>query len=98
MNDFLANKIIEDFISGGMTAQEAWANLQECRDAISDEKYDEINALIIEQLLDEEVIEEEIDLEELFQDTEELRHDDLWDDYYYEGDWPFDQPLYEPED
>jgi len=98
MNDFLANKIIEDFISGDMTAKEAWSNLQECREKISDEKYDEINALMIEQLLDEEVIEEEIELEELFQNSYDSREDDMWDDYYYEGDWPFDQPLYDSED
>jgi hypothetical protein len=95
MNDFLANKIIDDFILGNMTAKEVWANLTESRDTISDEKYDEITALIIEQLLEAEIIEEEIEevnLDELFQDNDLIQIDDQWEDYYYEGDWPFDDP------
>ena len=98
MNDFLANKIIEDFISGAITAQEVYANLQECRDAISDERYDEINTLIIEQLLEEEVIEEEVSLDELFQNNDESERDEPWGDHYYEGDWPFDLQLFDQED
>ena len=37
MDDYLANKIIEDLVTGTMTAQEAWSNLQEAREVVSDE-------------------------------------------------------------
>ena len=40
MDDFLANKIIEDLMGGTMTAAEAWKNLMEVQEIISDEKYD----------------------------------------------------------
>jgi len=97
MNDFLANKIIDDFIIGDMTAQEAWRNTRECRDSISDEKYDEISALILEDLIDSEMIEEddEIELENFFQEDDE---EYSWLDQFH-ADWAFGNiPLYESDE
>jgi len=87
MNDLLANKIIDDFILGDMTAQEAWRNVRECRDTISDEKFDEISALILEDLIETEAIDEddEIELENFFQDDDE---DYSWLDQQYEN-WEY---------
>ena len=97
MNDLLANKIIEDFVMGDMTAQEAWRNMHECRDTISEEKYDEISALILEDLIDSEVIEDddEIELENFFQDDDE---DYSWLDQQYEN-WEYGNiTLFDSED
>jgi len=63
MDDFLANKIIEDLMLGTMTVEEAWKNLLEAREIISDEKHDEITALITEQLLESESVEDNDELE-----------------------------------
>lgn len=97
MNDLLANKIIEDFAMGDMTAQEAWRNMRECRDTISDEKCDEISALILEDLIDSEIIEDddEIELENFFQDNGE---DYSWLDQQYEN-WEYGNiTLFDSED
>jgi|2_EtaG_2_1085320.scaffolds.fasta_scaffold48842_3 hypothetical protein len=97
MNDLLANKIIDDFILGDMTAQEAWRNVRECRDIISDEKFDEISALILEDLIDAEVIDDddEIELENFFQDDDE---DYSWLDQQYEN-WEYGNiTLFDSED
>jgi len=90
MDDFLANKIIKDLTGGTMTTPEAWANLQEGREVISDEKYDEIIALITEQLIEAEMIneEEELDLEDVFKEDSDQQHDFGWDDIYLE-DWEY---------
>ena len=87
MEDFLANKIIEDFLKGTLTAEEAWNNLQESRDIISDERHDEIVALITEHLIEAEIIEdcEELELDTIFDSKDCPTYD--WDDQYYEGDW-----------
>ena len=90
MDDFLANKIIEDLLLGTMTAQEAWSNLQESREVISDEKHDEITALITEQLIEAEMIEdtEELELEDVFEDELQAAQFELgWDEPYFEDDW-----------
>ena len=91
MNDFLANKIIEDFIGGRMNAGEAWKNLEESRDIISDEKYDEISALIVENLIESEIVEAEstmeLDLSEVFDSSTDHDDDLELDEPYYEGDW-----------
>jgi len=93
MDDFLANKIIEDMMIGKMSAKEAWKNLLEASETISDEKHDEITALITEQLLETEAIEEDddVDLENIFTeedidnfydygwDCEPYPHDEGWE-------------------
>jgi len=94
MDDFLANKIIEDFMTGTMTAQEAWLNLQETRDFISDEKYDDIIALITEQLIEDELIDEdddELNLGEILNDEPVSSENELdWDDPCYDQiDWEY---------
>ena len=54
MDDFLVNRIMEDFTKGTMTAQEAWSNLQEGRESISDEKYDEVvSSLEVQNLMND---------------------------------------------
>ena len=90
MDDFLANKIIEDLMLGTMTVQEAWKNLDEARETISDEKFDEITALITEQLIAAEVIEdtEELELENIFKQDPDL--DNNWDEPYFRGEWYLD--------
>ena len=83
MDDFLANKIIEDLIRGTMTAQEAWTNLQECQNSISDEKYDEITALLTEQLIEAEMVnaDDEVELEDIFEESHlDLELDFDWDE------------------
>ena len=89
MDDFLANKIIEDLMLGTMTAQEAWSNLQEGREVISDEKHDEITALITEQLIEADLVEdtEELELDNLFSEEEKI--DLEWDDAFYQSDWEY---------
>jgi len=98
MDDFLANKIIEDLMLGTMTVQEAWKNLDEGREIISDEKHDEITALITEQLIEAELVEdtEELELEEIFKDEPEL--DFKWDDPYFRGEWELDPGSFDFED
>jgi hypothetical protein len=59
MDNFLANKILEDLLMGTLTASEAWANLRECKDSISDEGYDEIVTQIVHNLIESEVVDEE---------------------------------------
>ena len=91
MDDFLANKIIEDLMLGTMTVEEAWRNLEEANETISDEKHDEITGLITEQLIEAEVIEdtEELELEEIFKDEPEL--DFKWDEpYFNDSSWDLD--------
>jgi len=90
MDDYLANKIIEDLVTGTMTAQEAWSNLQEAREVVSDEKYDEITALITEQLIEADIVEdtEELELEDVFsEDLQTVQIDLGWDEPYFEDDW-----------
>ena len=93
MDDFLANKIIEDLMMGTMTAPEAWGNLQEAREVISDEKHDEITALITEQLIEADMIadEDDLSLEDVFSDDPEINQLDLgWDDPYpHQEDWEY---------
>ena len=94
MDDFLANKIIEDFMAGTMTAQEAWNNLEEGRESISDEKYDEILVLITEQLIEDELIDDEDDqlnLNDIFKEESISSENDLdWNDPCYDQvDWEY---------
>tara|TARA_Y100000034_G_C6599075_1_gene260527 strand:- start:167 stop:466 length:300 start_codon:yes stop_codon:yes gene_type:complete len=99
MDDFLANKIIEDLMLGTMTVEEAWRNLDEAHEMISDEKHDEITALITEQLIEAEVIEdsEDLELEEIFKDESEL--DFKWDEpYFNDSSWDLDPGSFDFED
>ena len=94
MDDFLANKIIEDFIAGTMTAPEVWNNLQEGRDIISDEKYDEILVLITEQLIEDELIDDEdneLNLNDIFKEESISSENELeWNDPCYDQvDWEY---------
>ncbi len=59
MNDFVANKVIDDYVCGKMTAQEAWSIAKESKHTITDEKYDEIVCLITEDLISQHCIEED---------------------------------------
>ena len=91
MDDFLANKIIEDLMLRTMTVQEAWKNLDETRETISDEKFDEITALITEQLIAAEIIEdtEELELENIFKQDPDSDLD--WDEpYFTQMEWDLD--------
>ena len=93
MDDFLANKIIDDFMMGTMTAKEAWLNLEESREIISDEKYDEVCALITEQLIAAEMLleEDDLELEDIFKEDLEASQDDLgWDEHPDWGSFDFE--------
>lgn len=75
MNDFVANRVIEDYVCGKMSAQEAWSTVKESRHTITDEKYDEIVCLITEDLVSQYTIEEdieELDLDQLFSDDSSI--------------------------
>lgn len=75
MNDFVANKVIDDYACGKMTAHEAWSIAKESRHTITDEKYDENVCLITEDLISQHCIEEdaeEIDLDQYFYDDDSL--------------------------
>ena len=99
MDDFLANKIIEDLMLGTMTVEEAWRNLDEAHETISDEKHDEITALITEQLIEAEVVEdtEELELEEIFKDEPEL--DFKWDEpCFNDSSWELEPGSFDFED
>lgn len=98
MDDFLANKIMEDLVLGTMTVQEAWKNLDEGREIISDEKHDEITALIVEQLIASEIIEdtEGLELEQIFKQDSDS--DNNWDDPYFRGEWELDPGSFDFED
>ena len=92
MNDFLANKIIEEFIMGDMTVHEAWRNVRECKQNISEEKFDEISALILEDLIEAELVEEDEDIELglFFQDESQ---DYSWFDHF-EEEWEHKNPYF----
>jgi hypothetical protein len=102
MDHYLANKIIEDLMTGAMSPQQGWINLQECCELISDEKHDEIAVLITEILLEHEAIEEgeDVELENFFTEVSTTQDvDDEWDDCYYQGYWGYDNNLpYNPEE
>ena len=94
MDDFLANKIIEDLMMGTMSAKEAWRNIQEAHEVISDEKHDEITALITEQLIETEMVEDndDLELEDIFDDDPELAQLDFeWngEPYPHDDDWEY---------
>ena len=105
MNDFMADKLIEDFVLGELTPEQAWRNLLEFKDSIPDEKYDEICTLITENLVDAERVEEdeEIDLEDFFSE-EEVEQQLEWFDKHYgnydpanrndEDDWTSGNDIY----
>ena len=83
MDNFLANKILEDLLMGTLTAAEAWTNLRECRDSISDENYDEIVTHIVHNLIELEALEEE-ELEE--HKLEEILDKNLIEDFQLDFD------------
>jgi hypothetical protein len=86
MDNYLANKIIEDLTIRKMTTTEAWRNLKEVRDVISDEKHDEITALITEQLIDAEVVGEveNFELEDIFAEDDMYQMELDWGDTFAE--------------
>ena len=95
MNEFIADKLIEDFVLGELTPEQAWRNLQEFRDSIPDERFDEICLLITENLVDSERVEEdeEIDLEDFFSEEEVEQQLEWFDKHYtnYEPSNPNDE-------
>jgi hypothetical protein len=44
-----------DFQRGALTTTEAWRNLQEMREGMPDEHYDEVVAMVIDSLYDEKI-------------------------------------------
>jgi hypothetical protein len=100
MDDFIADKLIEDFLMGEINPEQAWRNLQECKGSITDEKFDDICTLITESLIDSEEIDEDddVDLESFF-NIEEVEQQLKWFDSYYgdreeEDDWTSGNDVY----
>jgi hypothetical protein len=95
MNEFIADKLMEDFMLGELTPEQAWKNLQEFKDSIPDERFDEICLLITESLVDSERVEEdeEIDLEDFFSEDDIEQQLEWFDKHYinYEPSNPNDE-------
>jgi len=80
--------ICVDFQKGSLTATEAWRNLQEMKEGLSDEHHDEVVEMITEKLLEmEEEITEDIDISNIldnlptdYQLELDLETKDEWDD------------------
>lgn len=74
----LANKIIEELESQTLTAKEAWKNLQEIKQGLSDNEYTKLSTTVAEYLWDE-VNETEPELNDLI--LEDSSQSNLnWDD------------------
>ena len=79
--------ICVDFQKGSLTATEAWRNLQEMKESLSDEHHDEVVGMITEKLLEmeEENITEDIDISHILDNLPtdyqlDLEFADEWDD------------------
>jgi hypothetical protein len=97
MNDYLARKIIIGLKNFRMTPAEAWKNLCESRDEITDEMQDEIECLIVEHLQEDEDIEmETLELENYF-DSRDLENSDEemdWSEEENVEDWIVGNDVY----
>jgi len=85
-----------DFQKGTLTTTEAWRNLQEMKETLTDEHYDEVVATIIEKIHDEatETEDEEI-LASLLEKLEEGAQLEFgWDEFPLEEEtgWDLDYP------
>ena len=84
-----------DFQKETLTPAEAWKNLTEMKDTMTDEHYDEVVGLIVERLLENEVeAHDEEDLAETFADAETTQLSFDWgvpeyedDDLYWNDAW-----------
>ena len=79
--------ICVDFQKGSLTATEAWRNLQEMKEGLSDEHHDEVVGMITEKLLEmeEEITTEDLDLSNILDNLPsdyqlDLEFGDEWDD------------------
>lgn len=82
---------------GTLTASEAWANLRECKENISDEEYDEIVTLIVENLIESEMVDsEEFDNNKLEDILDQNLIDDFQLDFDFndDDDWFFGNDIY----
>lgn len=81
-----------DFQKETLTPAEAWKNLQEMKDVISDEHHDEVVGMIVEKLLESEAGTEneeslaELEPTQLSFDWGELDYEE--DELYWGGAWP----------
>lgn len=61
-----------DFQKGTLTTTEAWRNLQEMKEALPDEHYDEVVTMVIDKLYEEQIeADDEIELVSLLENLEE---------------------------
>ena len=64
--------ICVDYQRAALTTTEAWRNLQEMRETMTDEHYDEVVSMIIEKLYEDQIeAEDEEDLMKLLDELEE---------------------------
>ena len=79
-----------DFQKETLTPAEAWKNLTEMKDTMTDEHYDEVVGLIVERLLENEVeAHDEEDLAEAFADAEAVQLSFDWGVPEYEDEDPY---------
>ena len=79
-----------DFQKETLTPAEAWKNLTEMKDTMTDEHYDEVVGLIVERLLESEVeVEGEDDLVEAFAGAEMVQLSFNWGVPEYEDEDPY---------
>ena len=63
--------ICVEFQKGSLTTNEAWRNLQEMKEGMTDEHHDEVVTMIVESILDEDTsVEDEQELYELMENLE----------------------------
>ena len=104
MDDFITDKLIEDFLMGDITPEQLWRNLQECKGSLTDERFDYICTLITESLIDSQEIDDEsdVDLETFFSKEEGNSPLNCMDSYYTnfhtvdgeEDDWTSGNDVY----
>tara|TARA_Y100000296_G_scaffold67075_1_gene79511 strand:- start:881 stop:1171 length:291 start_codon:yes stop_codon:yes gene_type:complete len=84
-----------DFQKGTLTTTEAWRNLQEMKETLTDEHHDDVVSMIIEKIHDETTEPEgEEDLSNLLEKLEETGQLSFgWDELSLEEeDWDLDYP------
>jgi len=74
--------ICVDFQKGSLTPTEAWRNLQEMKEDLSDEHHDEVVEMITDKLLELEEVTEDLDISQyLGEQMEDLQLEFEWDEW-----------------
>ena len=74
--------ICVDFQKGSLTPTEAWRNLQEMKEDLSEEHHDEVVEMITDKLLELEEVTEDLDISQFLGDQlEDLQLEFEWDEW-----------------